>query len=190
MPVLLQKHGVTFRPEGRLFTLRDRDCQTGEDAGEAVTDAWDNTAASSGPEIYVKVAQDDLPVGAGVEIWDAEPADDLCAQGWLGPVRLLLQCPSGHLILGVNDQSVDGQWLPPETICQVEVFFRGQEEAVAKAEELAEATARLAIPEAIAYQDQHGSGIEQYLLRLWWHATLPGAWRGVEGSELGVAHRR
>lgn len=167
MPILLQKHGLTFRPEDELFTLRDRDCQPGEGASGAIAGAWQNTAASSGPEIYVKVAQDDLPVRADVEIWDAAPADDLSAQGWLGPVRLLLQCPSGHLILGISDQSVDGQWLPPETICQVEVFFRGQDEAIAKAQEIAEERAGLSVPEEIAYQDHRGGGTEQYLLRLW-----------------------
>jgi hypothetical protein len=38
--------------------------------------------------MYVKVAQDDPPVRADVETWDAEPGDDLTAQRWLGSVRL------------------------------------------------------------------------------------------------------
>ncbi len=168
------RHELTLRPEYKLLTLRDAELDARTDADQAIETAGRTVAAATPYEIYIKVAQLDLPVLAQVEVWDTAPAGSPSGPAWSLAGRFEMPFPSGHLVLGDGSgQAIDGAWLPRNPgIYQAEVWTAGRTEAQAAAQRINEATQDLTTLDKIRYQEQHGSSIEQYTFRVWWLAPL------------------
>jgi len=168
-------HELTFRPEYALFTIRDLDADARVGADRAIADANLDVAAATEYEIYVKVAQLDLPVTAALEVWDTLPATPAAVPPWHFVNRFELPFYSGVVILGDGGgQSIHGPWLPlGPGLYTSEVWSAGRSDAVRRAAEIDAATEGVDVYEKIDYQDGNGSGIERYLIRLGWLAELP-----------------
>lgn len=166
-------HELTFRPEYALFTIRDLDADARVGADQAIAGAHQDVAAATEYEIYVKVAQLDLPITAALEVWDALPATPPTGPPWQLVNRFELPFSSGVVLLGDGGgQSIYGPWLRPG-LYTADVWSTGRSDAVHRATEIDAATEGMDIYEKIDYQDRNGSGIERYLIRLGWLAELP-----------------
>ncbi len=168
------RHELTLRPEYKLLTLRDVELDARIDADQAIETAGRTVVAATPYEIYVKVAQLDLPVLAQVEVWDTAPAEPPSGPAWSLAGRFEVPFPTGHLVLGDGSgQAIHGPWLSRNPgIYQAEVWTAGRTEAQVAAQRINQATQDLTILDKIRYQEQHGSGIEQYTFRVWWLAPL------------------
>jgi hypothetical protein len=173
MPELFSRHELALRPEYKLLTLRDVELDARLGADDAIVAAGRSIAAPAPYEIWVKVAQLDLPVLAEVEVWDIPPVDHPGPR-WTLIGRFPLPFPSAHPVLGDGSgQVIDGPWLPqgPGNYL-TEVWSAGRELALMEAARIDELTQHLDILEKIEYQSRHGSGIERYLFRLSWLRSL------------------
>jgi hypothetical protein len=139
-------------------------------ASKAITEAGINVAAASPYELYLIVAQSELPVHLEFLAWDETPQEDQRSpDGWTFAGAYSVPFPSGDVILGDGGgQSITGPWLRGRTgIYTVEAWSRGRDEAVTRLRRIYDETASMTIPEVTAYKEREGSGIEQYLLQLW-----------------------
>ncbi|MFY1702965.1 hypothetical protein ACN28G_14660 [Micromonospora sp. WMMA1923] len=162
MPSKAFIRAVAFRPDYQLFTLRDIDSDAGVGAGEAIGTAIRDVAACTGYELYVKVAQDLLPVAVTIEIWDARPGLPDRDATWSPTSVFRLQSPTGQLVLSAPaGDAFDGIDPPsgPGTYA-IEVHHHGRQEAHNARQKLLQDTKRL---------DEPGERpcLERYLLRLW-----------------------
>ncbi len=157
MPQRLTSHGLTFRPEYGVFTLRDLESDARVSAAEAIAEASRNVVASTRYELYVTAAQLDLPVRADVEVWDAEPDAPSLEGGWAFGGRARLPFYSGHVVLGDGGgENVDGPWLPGGPgVYDADVWFRRRDLALQTAQEIDEVTTGMDVLEKIRYQEQH-----------------------------------
>jgi len=174
VPTMHSTHGLSFRPDYGFFTLRDREADAAINADVAITQASRQVAASTSYEIYVVRAQDGLLVHAEVEVWDTRP-DPTVVGGWSSPHRFSLLCPSGELRLGdATGWAIGGIRLPRGAgIYAVELRHRGREEARQALQDLGAAAAQMGSDARLAYFDDRGAGIEQYLFHVWWQSPLP-----------------
>ncbi len=173
MSSIVETHSLSLRPTNSLFSLRDIECDAGVGADEAIEEAFDRVTASTGYEIFVAAAQSDLPIRVSLELWDGEPDINPDGDGWTRMNSSALQCPSGHLTLGRDVSAIDGEWLPEPGIYNVVVYFKGRQEAAARAVDIAQDTLDMNVRETVEYQRLHGADIEQYVIRMWWSSDLP-----------------
>ena len=170
MPTVIDRQGLTLRPEYRTVILHDAQFDARVGAAEAITEAATNVAATTPYELYLIVAQAELPVQIDLLTWDEPPGQDQRPPaGWTFVGAYHLPFPSGDVILGDGGgQSITGPWLRGRTgPYTVEVCSRGRDEATARLRQMYDETATMTIPEARAHKNREGSGIEQYLLQLW-----------------------
>ncbi len=168
-------HGLTFRPDYRMVVLRDVYCDAAVGSGDAISEASKNVAASTGYEIYTLASQDLISVRADVEVWDSAADDDLTTAGWTGPLTFDLDCPTGHLqvgdIMGTVITGID----PPQGAgrYKVALFHQGREQADQARYEILKVMGTPGDEERIAVLQRQNSGLERYLMRIWWRAELP-----------------
>ncbi|MFI7520674.1 hypothetical protein [Micromonospora globbae] len=175
MPTRHSRHGLTLSPEYRMVVLRDVYCDAAVNSSAAISEANKNVAASTGYDIYIVVSQDLIRVRADVEIWDEAPDDDLCAHGWAGPLTFDLDCPTGNLQVGDIFGTVITGIDPPKGPGRyaVVLFHRGREQAERARYEILKVMGTDGDDERIADLQRQHSGIEQYLMRIWWQTDLP-----------------
>lgn len=174
MATLRSHHELTLRPEYRLLILRDVDLDARVGAAQAIETACRTVAAATPYEVYVQVAQLDLPVLARVEVWDTAPPAPPPGPAWSRTGTFELPFPSGQLVVGDGGgQVIHGPWLSSSpSVYQVEVWTAGRAEAQEAAQHINDAARELTIRDRIRYQERHGSGIERYTFRVWWLAAL------------------
>ncbi|WP_140157999.1 hypothetical protein [Micromonospora sp. NBS 11-29] len=175
MPTRHSRHGLTLSPDYRMVVLRDVYCDAAVGSTAAIREANKNVAASTGYEIYIVVSQDLIKVRADVEIWNEAPDDDLSASGWTGPLTFDLDCPTGNLqigdIFGTAISGIDPPRGPGRYA--VALFHRGREQADEAFREILRVMGTDGDDERIADLQRKHSGMEQYLIRIWWQADLP-----------------
>jgi hypothetical protein len=170
MPSVWERRELTLVPEYRTVILQDARFDARVGASEAITEAGRNVAAAAPYELYLIVAQSQLPVRIELLAWDAPPEQEQRSpDGWTFVGAYRVPFPTGDVILGDGGgQSITGPWLRGRTgTYTVEVFSRGRDEATTRLRHILEETASMTIPEMTAYKNREGSGIEQYLLHLW-----------------------
>ncbi len=126
------EHGFVSVPAYGLLSLRDQENDPTEEPGPPIRQAVEHIAAATGYEVFIKCAQDLLPVYAGVRLWDEEPSDEsLTADGSSLTAVLSLHCPSAELVLGSPTGESVGIDLPsgPGQYAAV-VSYRAREEAM------------------------------------------------------------
>ncbi|MFF5177270.1 hypothetical protein ACFY2Q_04495 [Micromonospora sp. NPDC000316] len=175
MPTRHSCHGLTLSPEYRMVVLRDVYCDAAVGSTAAIIEAYKGVAASTGYEIYIVVSQGLIKVRADVEIWDEAPNDDLSAHGWTGPLTFDLDCPTGNLQVGDIFGTVITGIDPPRGPGRyaVALFHRGREQAEGAFHEILKVMGTGGDDERIAVLQRQHSGIEQYLMRIWWQIDLP-----------------
>jgi hypothetical protein len=170
MPSVVGRHELRLVPEYRVVSLQDAKHGGLEGSAEAIAEANRTVAALAPSGLYLSVNQDQLPVRLELVIWDRSPTTDPDPTlGWTSAGMFVMAFPSGDVALGdLGGKAVGGPWLRGRTgDYTVEVWSRGREEAAARQTVLLDEAADLTIPQARAYLEQQGSGIEQYQLRLW-----------------------
>ncbi|MGB2570996.1 hypothetical protein ACPFP2_21465 [Micromonospora citrea] len=143
-------------------------------ASAAISAAGRGIAASTGYEIYVKVAQDLIPVEAIVDVWSTEPDLDRPLTDWALALNSGLECPSGQLVLSDSTGSGFDDIDPPEGpgSYSVAVFHKGREQArCAQEAALAAMRGGRVTRETNEIEREH-AGIEQYLIKLSWSGPL------------------
>ncbi|MEU4562367.1 hypothetical protein AB0F72_28630 [Actinoplanes sp. NPDC023936] len=159
---------MEWRPGSAVFSLRDVDADAGTGYAEAIRQAISEVAASTGYEVWVSRAQDMLQIAVEVQIWDGAPDTGPAGGDWNGPLTFKLRCASGELILSDTDaRSLTGIATPhgPGNYT-VEVYYAGREEAADECRAVTRVFMSLPPEDQLTYLDEHGRGIERYLLRL------------------------
>ncbi|MEU4217339.1 hypothetical protein [Actinoplanes sp. NPDC026623] len=179
MPSVIGRHELTLVPEYRVVSLRDAQRGGLEGSSEAIAEAGRTVAASAPSGLYLSVSQDQLPVRLELVIWDGPPTTGPGpgtepTLDWTPVGRFVMPFPSGEVALGdLGGKAVSGPWLRGRTgDYTVEVWSRGRDEAAARQAQMFAETADLTIPQARAYIEREGSGIEQYQLWLWPHTPV------------------
>lgn len=175
MPNLVSSHHLVLQPDHRVLLLRDIDCDAGVGATAAIVEAHASVAASSGYGVYVNAVQGFIPLRIEVEVWDSQPGSDPPAGEWTGPVRLQLDCPTGHLQAGDDMGNAMDGIDPPQGPGRygVAVYHHGRDEAL---ELQRQAESALSTDDRGARADELRelfTGRERYLFRLWWQEPLP-----------------
>ena len=131
--------GDVAADRGEVFGAGQRSHPAGDlDADSrcrGIEGANQDVAAATKYEIYVKVAQLDLPITAALEVWDALPATPPVGPPWQLVKRFELPFSSGLVLLGDGGgQSIYGPWLPlGPGLYIAEVWSTGRSHAVQRA---------------------------------------------------------
>ncbi|MDG4811175.1 hypothetical protein O7634_30840 [Micromonospora sp. WMMD1120] len=120
-------HELLFRPDHRSFTLRDEECDAAVGAYQALVQAYETGAATTGYEVYVTAAQDLIKVRARLEVWNRPGGS---ADGFDDVLTFGLTCPSGVLQIGDGSgTAVGGIDLPDGPgVYTVQMQYRGRGE--------------------------------------------------------------
>ena len=169
MASVVERREMTMRPEYRNVILQDAQFDARVGASEAIAAARASVAATASYELYLVVAQSELPVRLELVAWDSEPEQDQRSlDGWVFVGTYRVPFPSGDVIFGDGGgQSITGPWLRRTGDYTVEVCSRGRDEATARLAEIYGEIESMTVLEITEYKEREGSGIEQYLLQLW-----------------------
>ncbi|MBA8923712.1 hypothetical protein BC739_000909 [Kutzneria viridogrisea] len=161
----------TFKPDYRIFTLRDVECDAGVGRSEAVREANRNASACTDYEVYVACAQDLFDVSVTIETLPGEPEPGDCDFEWSRGIDYELTCPSGELRLGDPTTYGFTVALPDGSgVYAIRVRHAGREQAdQARNDALAnwQGTSSAAPPTSA-----NGDAIERYLLQLWHRSPI------------------
>ncbi|WP_137816871.1 hypothetical protein [Gandjariella thermophila] len=153
--------------------MRDQDNDAGVGADAAIAEAQEGIAASTGYELYIHCAQDLLKVHATLEIWDDTPYPDSQVEQWGTPRTFRLECPSGEMSMGTPTGEAIGADLPAGPgIYTIDLTHRGRDEADRLRKRIMVRYDTIPLDQLPDELEPH-AGIEQYRIRMWWHAPLP-----------------
>jgi hypothetical protein len=158
----LAEYTITTWPAHSLITLRDQDNDAAVDAGQAIATATAHIVASTGHELYLRCAQDLLPVTLTVTTWGSPPDAD--ALGEVLP-PLPLEVPTAQLVLGSPTGEATALSLPTEPgLYTARIQHSGRTEARRRRDQiLAHNT----------LDTTRREPIESYTIHLWRTADLP-----------------
>lgn len=170
MATKLASHSLALRPDHLILMLRDIDCDAGVGISEAVAQARDSIAATSGYAVYVEAAQNFIALRVDVEVWDDAPDIDVPKDAWTGPLILELSCPTGNLQVGDDMGNAISEILPPQGpgLYNVAFYHHGRDEALNQEQHL------LSLDDMSRLDDVRSGweGTERYLMQVWWKAPF------------------